>query len=245
MHYEKAPITEALIDIQVEMPASFSFEQLNAIKALVSDDYPHPQQRQLGQAQFLIGPELKASTTNKPFGIQFFSPDRLQVFQANVNGFAFSRLEPYQSWEFLRDEARRLWAIYRATAMPTRITRMAVRYINQFHFPAVTSMEPDDYLNTFPELSKWLPEELRGVSNFSMTLHLPQTDLGATLIVNEALSGPAQENSVPIILDLDLFVDNPALGNDSDMWNLFERLRERKNLYFEACITDKTRELIR
>jgi len=52
------------------------------------------------------------------------------------------------------------------------------------------------------------------------------------------------QDFVPIILDFDLYVDNPPVDAEEDLWAFFEELRKRKNLYFEACITDKTRRLI-
>jgi len=45
-------------------------------------------------------------------------------------------------------------------------------------------------------------------------------------------------------LDIDLFVEQPEIADEESLWGFFQKLRERKNLYFEACITDRTRELI-
>jgi uncharacterized protein (TIGR04255 family) len=143
----------------------------------------------------------------------------------------------------LRDEARRLWDIYRKLVQPKKITRIAVRYINQLHLPG-TRVEPEDYLKTFPYLSEDLPKELRDFGPFLMSLRVPQPDLSGLLVINEALTPPKKAETVSIILDIDLCVENPAIGGEEEMWAFFQKLRERKNLYFEACITDKTRELI-
>ena len=244
MHYDKAPITEALIDIQVALPSNFTFEQLRGIKQHISSEYPREQIRGLGQAQFIFGTEAKAETKQQEWGLMWFSQDERQVFQAHLSGFTFSRLEPYETWERLRDEARRLWNIYQSYVKPAVINRVSVRYLNQFNFPNVR-IDPEDYLNTYPHLSPHLPEQLRDFGPFSMSLNIPQPDLGGTLLINEALAGRQRiQNTVPVILDLALFVESPKIATEPDLWNLLERLRERKNLYFEACITDKTRELI-
>jgi uncharacterized protein (TIGR04255 family) len=245
MHYDHAPITEALIDIRIEPPSGFGFEQLQPIKQHLSGDYPHQQELQRGQAQLSIGEEIKAETSQEKWGLRCFSADGKQAVQAQTDGFTFSRLEPYETWEHLRDEAKRLWQIYRDHVKPAGIVRVAIRYLNQINLPG-SSADPEVYLNTYPQLASNLPEELRQIGPFSMTLRIPQPDLNGMLVINEALANKQTvKNTVPVILDLDLFVSTPKITDDGSLWDLLERLRERKNIYFEASITDKTRELIR
>lgn len=245
MHYDHAPITEALIDIQIEPSSDFGFGQLEPIAKKVSENYPRQQVLQRGEAQFSFAEGLKTETSQQQWGWRCFSSDGKQVLQVRTDGFTFSRLEPYQTWELLRDEAKRLWQIYRDHAKPNKITRVAVRYLNQFNFPD-TRIEAEDYLNTYPQLASELPDGLRDFGHFLMTLRIPQHDLKGMLILNEALAMKQTiKDTVPIILDLDLFVVNPTIASDEGLWDLLETLRKRKNIYFEACITDKTRELIR
>ncbi len=130
------------------------------------------------------------------------------------------------------------------TSNPPRSVRVAVRYLNQINLPG-TSANPEDYFNTYRQLASNLSEELRQIGPFSMTLRIPQRDLNGMLILNEALaSQQTVKNTVPVILDIDLFVPTPKIADDGSVGG-WHRLRERKNIYFEACITDKTRELIR
>ena len=69
-------------------------------------------------------------------------------------------------------------------------------------------------------------------------------DLNALLVLNEALMPPPDPNVVSVLLDIDLFCEEPLPDNEDGLWALFEEMRDRKNQIFEACITDKTRELI-
>jgi uncharacterized protein (TIGR04255 family) len=243
MHYKNAPITEALIDIRVELPSEFGFEQLQAIRSLVAHDYPREETITMGMAKISFVPEIQASGQHKKIGLKLWSAGDKQVFQARLDGFTFSRLEPYETWERLRDEARRLWDVYRGFVNPTKITRVAVRYINQLSFPGVRA-EPEDYFKTFPSLTPDLPKELRDFGPFVMSLHLPQPDLKGTLVINEASAQPKRPDTLSTILDIDLFVERPEITDEESLWTFFQKLRDRKNLYFEACITDRTRELI-
>ncbi len=243
MHYKNAPITEALIDIRVAVPAEFGFEQLQEIKSLVADEYPRGETFTMAMATISFGPEVQSSTQQKKMGLKLWSVGDRQVFQARLDGSTFSRLEPYETWERLRDEARRLWDIYRGFVKPTRITRVAVRYINQLTLPGDRA-EPEDYFKTFPYLTPDLPKELRDFGPFVMSLQLPQPDMKGTLVINEASTQPKRPDTLSIILDIDLFVEQPEINDEESLWGLFQKLRGRKNLYFEACITDRTRELI-
>jgi uncharacterized protein (TIGR04255 family) len=118
-----------------------------------------------------------------------------------------------------------------------------VRYINVLTFPG-EKVEPEEYLNIFPEVPQNLPGGLRDFGPFSMRLPFYQSDLNGVLVMNEGNTQPDKAGIVPIVLDLDLFVDNPPVSSEQELWDFLEKLRERKNLYFEASITDKTRELI-
>jgi uncharacterized protein (TIGR04255 family) len=243
MHYDKAPITEALIDIRVELSSALRFEDLHAVRKHVSSDYPTEETRNLGEGMLQFGAAVQATAQQKPWGLMFRNSSNTQVLQVRLDGFTFSRLEPYEDFEHLRDEARRLWNIYRELVRPKGITRVAVRYINQLNIPG-TTVEPEDYLKTFPNLSGDLPGNLRDIAHFLMSLRIPQPDLKGLLVINEALTPPKKPDTISIVLDIDLFVENPPIDTEDGLWSFFQTLRERKNLYFEACITDKTRELI-
>jgi uncharacterized protein (TIGR04255 family) len=241
-HYDKAPITEALIDIRVEVSSDLRFEDLQGLKQHLGD-YPQEETRNLGQATLQFGPEVQAVAHQKPWGLLFRNGSNNQVVQFRLDGFTFSRLEPYETWERLRDEARRLWNIYRGLVKPKAVTRAAVRYINVLHLPG-KRVEPEDYLHTFPRVSEKLPPEMRDFGPFGLNLQMPQSDLKGVLVLNEAMALPRAPGTVSIVLDLDLYVERPPVTDEDQLWAFFEKLRDRKNLYFEACITDKTREII-
>jgi uncharacterized protein (TIGR04255 family) len=242
-HYDKAPITEALIDIRSEMSSDLTLERLKTAKSLLPD-YPLETERKMAHATFQIGVEVQASAEQKSWGFLYRNEGNTQVAQFRVDGFTFSRLEPYETWERLRDEARRIWNIYRELAKPKSITRVAVRYINVLQLPG-PSVEPEDYLNTFPVVSQELPANLRDFGPFILNLRMQQPDLKGTLVLNEGNAIPKKPDNIAIFLDLDLFVENPPTKSEDELWTFLEKLRERKNQYFEACITDKTRELIK
>ena len=237
--YANAPITEALIDIRVEPLPSSMLEDLKAIHDSVKDQCPEKRERFNVQGEIHVGPEVSASAQRTLIGFDFKTSDGKQIFQARLDGFTFSRLKPYGNWVELRDQARSLWSIYRAVIGGQKVIRVAVRYINQIDIP-VPSLDYKDYFLTTPEISPALPQVLSG---FFMQLQLPQPDFNGMLILNQTAATPPVPNTNSVILDLDVFKEAPEFASDEQVWEMLEVLRERKNKYFEGCITDKTRAL--
>lgn len=239
IHYENAPITEALIDIRVDLPVSVAALQLlEAVHERVKDRYPGKKRRLYVEGRFSAGDEVGASARQTLVGFSFSSEDGKQVFQARRDGFTFSRLRPYGSWPELRDEARRLWDIYRDVVNPEKITRVAVRYINQIDIP-MSPIEYKDYFRTTPEVSPDLPQAL---SAYFMQLQFPQIDFEGLLILTQTSAPPPSPTTTSVILDLAVYKQTEMVS-DQDVWGLLETLRNRKNEFFEGCITERTRAL--
>lgn len=239
VQYDNAPITEALIDIRVESLPASRLGDLEAIHELVKDQYPEKQQHVYFEGQFSVGAEVGAVTHQAPMGFVFRTKDKKQIFQARLDGFTVSRLRPYGNWLDLRDQARKLWGVYRAAIGPKKIIRVAVRYINRIDIP-VRELDCKEYFLTTPEVSPLLPQELSG---FFMKLQMPQPDFGGMLVLTQTSVPPAAPDMNSVILDLDVIKEDPEFSSDDEVWAMLEALRDRKNVFFEGCLTDKTRAL--
>jgi uncharacterized protein (TIGR04255 family) len=239
VRYEKAPITEALIDIRVELSPSVTVEDLRTLHGHVSHDYPKKEDRYLVQGQFSIGTESGATTKQQHIGFAFRSEDGKKILQSRLDGFTFSRLAPYGTWSELRDESQRLWALYCDVVKPLKVVRVAVRYINQINIPSERA-DYKDYFRTTPEVS---PDLQQDISSFFMQLHFPQIDFGGMLILTQSTTSPTVPGTIPVILDLDAFRLDPNGIAWEEIWNLLEVLRYRKNQFFEGSITERTRTL--
>jgi uncharacterized protein (TIGR04255 family) len=237
--YRNAPITEALIDIQVELPSETPLSAIESAFHMVKEDYPTKKNRVVIEGQFSGGESVGASAKQKHVGFAFYSQDGKQIVQARLDGFTFNRLKPYGSWPELSNEAKRLWIVYRDAVRPIKMTRIAVRYINQLDVPWPFD-DFKDYLRTVPEISTALPQTL---SSFFMRLEFPQADFEGMLVLTQSSVPPPHSGLASFILDIDVIKENSNLTSDVEVWALIERLRIRKNEVFEGCITDKTRAL--
>lgn len=249
VRYSNAPIVEAIIDLRVTQAQGFSIDDLEAIQEMVVDRYPNQESEYVYSGQFYVeevGNPLQTEATHQHNGFRFTSKDGQQTLYTRLDSFAFSVRAPYDYWEPFRDEAHRLWNLYRSIAEVEGITRAAVRYVNQIDFPE--GVEIEDYFRTYPEVSPALPNE-GTLGGFFMQLQLWQEDLHCWLVVNEGTAPPLDPGTVSILLDFDLFqerFEEPwRADEDAAVWEFLEQLRVRKNEVFEASITEEMRRLIR
>jgi len=220
---KNAPITEALLDIRVKAPSHLDLSRLASFQDAVKDQYPIKQNRVAWHGSLKLQPGVspKIETSEGPQGYIFFSGDRNQAVQARMDGFSFSRLKPYKTWDSLRTEARELWRRYIEVVAPEAITRIALRYINRLEIP-LPVRDFKEYVLTVPDIAPDLPQ---GLANFFMRLVLPEPSLKAMAIITETMEAPGGEGAIlPMIFDI-------------------EELRTFKNDIFFGSITEKMKEL--
>lgn len=239
-HYEKAPIKEAIIDIQIESSPPLALTRFDKPGIPVGYSERRTLMRNQLKGEMHEGGVLTASATQDAMGYAFVGGEGKNVIQLKVNGFTFSRLAPYQTWEQLRNEAKVLWGVYRQLAGDLHITRIGLRYVNQLDLPTPIR-DFRDFVRVYPEISSDLNQQLAA---FFLQVQIPQQDLGATLILNETIVPPSRPDVVSIVIDIDVFKAGLKLDSDDELWSALETLRVRKNLIFEGCITNNTRELI-
>lgn len=237
--YPHAPITEAIIDIQCS--AALNIAELNKVN-VDEPAYPTTEKLFFGSGAMQFGPDANAVALarSEPLGFVFRSTDRLNIYQARTNGFTFSRLAEYTSWAEVSAEARRLWDRYRTVVTPAGITRVALRYINRLDLPQPVG-DFSTYLRTAPQLSTDLPQ---GMSGYFMQLQLPMPEIQGTCIINQTIiEPPVKPDTLPVVLDIDVFRTADLPANETQLWDQLEQLRHAKNHVFESCITDEARKL--
>ncbi|MGE0539698.1 MAG: TIGR04255 family protein [Dehalococcoidia bacterium] len=242
-HYSRAPIKEALIDIQVKAPSGVTLATLANICDSERECYPQRQDRHIFHGEVKVGTHVGATTSQQHLGYVAFSSTEHQAFQVRLDGFTFSRFEPYDSWTPFQAEAKRLWSAYRDAVKPEAVTRIAVRYINRFDLP-VEVKELGKYLTALPVLPAISTGVSQQPSGFLVQLQIPQDDIGCVLELVEALIPPVVADSTSVLLDIDLYREVQGAVSEGEIWILLGQLHDRKNEVFEACITDEAREVI-
>jgi uncharacterized protein (TIGR04255 family) len=243
LHYSKAPIIEAVIDIQVAFQSEVSIAQLNDLADTLKDQFSIRQKLASVRMQMEhnIQDEEKNKTTSshEEIGVRLVNEANTRTLVLKKTGLTYSHLPPYSDWDQFSKEARGYWDLFVQHCKPEMVTRSAVRYINRIDIPNVT-VEIEDYLNLYPHIPDTISPTVTGMN---MQLQMPQDDIGSMAIINEAVVEPAIAKGFSIIVDIDLINSLPLEPNK--VWDTLEQLHIRKNDIFEGIITDNTRELIR
>ncbi|MCU7904397.1 MAG: TIGR04255 family protein [Candidatus Thiodiazotropha sp. (ex Epidulcina cf. delphinae)] len=238
-HLSHAPIKEALIDIQVALPEKVTTETLNSKYAQIAGQYPKHETLQRGEFGLHSdeGQPTKVTIGQSMVGYRYTSEDRRRVAQFRVDGFTFSQLEPYGSWDEMKEEAVRLWEVYAASVSPDPITRVGARYINVLKLPLNTELE--EYLTAPPTIPEGLNQEL---SSFLTRIEISDPTIESRGILTQALEG-VHGNYAPIVLDIEVFITKQFDPQDEEFWCCLDQLRNFKNTVFFESITEKAAEL--
>lgn len=134
--YNKAPITQALIDIQVKGQHLIDLASLASLAPELKADYLGILPVFIGNTTISMAPGDTPRFEAKQIGYSMTgTAGHKHIIQARIDGLTVSRIEPYETWEHLRDEFMRIWCWYEAIVRPSSILRLAVRYSNRLDLP--------------------------------------------------------------------------------------------------------------
>ncbi|MEE9464118.1 MAG: TIGR04255 family protein [Candidatus Neomarinimicrobiota bacterium] len=236
-HLENAPIREALFDIHVKLPDDTTIEKIEEFGQLIKDDYPGVSKRWLAKVKIKPGSPPERDEEQEQVGYGFISKDKTQVLQVRLNGFTFSRLKPYETWEKLRDESKRLWSLFVESLRPITIERVACRFINELRLEMPINI--DEHIASPPLGIKGLPEVLE---TFLTRVVIPNEELSAKTIITQSFDGVDQEGKGVILLDIDVFKEGSFKVDSDDAWDILESFHDYKNQIFFASVTEQTVE---
>jgi len=239
-----APVTEAVIDFRVVARKSLAVAALEPLVERLAPDYVKKGPIFELQASFAVDPkgERSSDVASQEIGVRMHSADDRYVAQFQLAGFSLSRLEPYETWEKLFNEAQRLWELYVTAVGPDMVVRAATRFINNLRLPMQPGEDFAVYLTKPPQVPEGLPQ---GLSSFlqRVFLHDPTTDIRATL--TQALQSPPivdLPEHIPVILDIDVYQQAAFATDGRELWECLKRLRAFKNLAFYESLTEKAVE---
>jgi uncharacterized protein (TIGR04255 family) len=240
-----APIIEALIDFRVHPADGMSVETLE--RALEAQEFGYHKKGPILRGQFGFSFNTEESPVTKPIigetsiiGVRLHSSNEKYVAQFSTEGFTLSRLEPYESWEALIDEAKRVWDVYRACAKPARIQRTATRFINNLRLPLQPGERFEKFLTGLPVMPLDFPQT---ISSFLQRFVVYDEQSLATAILTQALDQVTTVGPLPVILDIDVFRETKFACDSPDVWSYLTDLRTLKNRFFFGALTETAVEL--
>lgn len=234
----RAPIVEAVLDVDCDMPTSMDFEALDAnAKQALGDSYPVARRQFLSEHQITAGPDSPPSVTVRQGiqALQFVSQDEKQLVQIRPQGFSFNRLAPYGSLDDYAPEMERTWRLFVALASPVCVRLVRLRYINRIQLPlADGKIDLDKFLRLAPRLPD--EERLTFVGFFNQHSAAEPTTGNQVNIV--FATQPAVDGVLPIILDIEAFKVGEVEPVDwKSISSTIQSLRRLKNLVFRNSLT--------
>jgi uncharacterized protein (TIGR04255 family) len=243
--FSKPPIEEALLDLRTDLPAKVDLARLEEFHNCIRERFPTKRDRFEFQGSIQLkggGPPEMGPSSYKRVGFIFLSPDGKRVVQARLDGFSFSQLRPYESWQSLLEEAKGLWSKYLELVQPSMVTRVALRYINRITIN-LPMEDLKEYILTYPVTAPGMP----GIfSEFFMRIVMPVPESDATAIVLLATEPPkAGAGKLTLVFDIDAFCRSNLDPKSEELWTRLEKLRDLKNTIFFKSTTKKAKELFK
>jgi uncharacterized protein (TIGR04255 family) len=238
-HLQNAPIVEAVVDFRVLRNEQVSAETFAGIGSFIGEHYTKTGSIQSIETRFGVvhGKPLDPSQLQTDLGFRYQT--ETEVAQFRVDGFTFSKIKKYTTWEKVSEEAFRLWRVYVDAAKPRKVSRVAVRYINRMHLPDVKDL--GEYLEAPPKLPAPIPQIVR---EFLTRVIVRDDKRNAHAVIVQALEPRTDSNTISLLLDIDAFRDMKDLEpDDPGLPAIFEELRHLKNEIFFASITEETAEI--
>lgn len=137
----KAPIVEAVIDIRTMPVVNQNQETLRAYILSKLPGYSNIQSMFAFQSTVQMKPDGKVNSTAKDgrwVGYKCSQPEGKYIIQWRENGFAMSRLAPYDSWDVFLADTLAVFAVYMEFTKITQVNQLGVRFINRIEYDRST-----------------------------------------------------------------------------------------------------------
>src|ERR1035441_4286774 len=120
----KAPIIEAVLDVDCDMPPGFDLAALEGpSRDRFRDKYPKFRKQLMQEHKIETKPDEppKMSVRHAMQSLQFLQEDEKEIVQVRAQGFSFNRLAPYTSLDDYLPEIERTWRLFISIAAPVQI----------------------------------------------------------------------------------------------------------------------------
>lgn len=245
-HLEHAPIVEAVIEIRTRVESPWEESALrDQLKARLPG-YP----KVFSQNEFRH--ELKVKGGQPPEqlfhdlgwrGLRLQSADGRYIAQFNRDGFVFSRLHPYESWDQFKGEAIRLWKVYGEFAKSQEVQRLGVRFINRIALP-VGEVRLEDYLRVPPQPPGEL--DLQIMSYFHQdSLSVNGHPYAISIVKTVQPPQGSESDGGGLILDIDVFTTKPFDQRADAIDKRLAEMRWLKNKVFYSSLTKGALEVLK
>ena len=240
--YKNPPVKEAVCEFRFS-GGVWDAALPGLIYVRLKDRFP---ERRMSQVLNLLTPSGGGAGTPPGFQVaqfvQFVQTDGCAFVQLAPNVLSIHHLAPYSGWSTFQPLIERVWGAYVSEAKPEGIARIGLRYVNDLRIINADPLNPEAYLNFYPHIGSELPQDYIDAS--MSVLFVEGVDSLEALRAQFSTLRIPEEKRATLALDLDCFSSDKAQIGLSDALSRVEQFHERVRAVFEACITDKLRDLL-
>ncbi len=241
--YKRSPIVEAVCEFQFEEGSPWDLTIPGRIYEKVRNTFPILRQSERVTVSVLGNPEEFGPQFGTLSLMQFLRKDEQALVQVGTHLLSVSVLKSYPSWPRFLSLIKRGFNTYRDIAAPKGIRRIGLRYINHIDIPG-HDIKLEDYLEFRPYIGKGLHQDF---GTFALGVHFPYEE-SRDLLNLQLASLPQQipsSNSATVALSLDYFLLRPGEVALEEAFQWIDAAHKHIEDAFEACITQKLRELFK
>ncbi len=239
MRYAEPSIIEALCEFVFAPSEQWDLTVFGRFDANLQGRLPHRDQIEVMALNVRnLGAGIEQAMAREP-RVRFFSSDRTRLAQVGTNLLSANVLPPYPHWPEFRSFILECLRAYIEAARPSKIDRMTLRYIDRLSPDGQGDFRLGDWVEAG---STYVPRFLVD-SSTTATSRVQKSVGGGTEVVSVVLQ--ADDEGRPfVVLDTELVTNDVSLDPEV-VGERLDVLHRRVTEVFEACITDKTRALLK
>lgn len=239
--YNKPPLVETVCEFQF-VGKEWDWTLPGLVYQEIKEKFPKKRQANVLEvelnAQEADGkPQLKGGSVAR---MQFLRADGSALVQIGPHLLAVNHLAPNPHWEDVKPLIFEMFETYQRIAHPAGFKRIGLRYINRIEIPEA-SFNFSDYFNFLPAIPKEIPASDFG--SLFMRIELPYLKDNGRLFLTLGTAPDVKPETNVFILDLDFFTHIPSELALDGVQGWIETAHQHIETAFEACLTDKLREL--
>jgi uncharacterized protein (TIGR04255 family) len=237
--YKNPPIVEALCEFRFDPSSPWDLAIPGLLYEKVRDEFGKRRLVKAIETSFSGGPTGIEQQVRSSDRMQFLRDDEKALIQVGPNLLSTNHLKPYPTWQEFFPIIRQAFDAYFQVASPKGLQRVGLRYINRIEIPG-KSIELEDYFEFRPFIGPRLPQRF---GPFITGIQIPYEDSRDHLRLEIANATVEKPDEVGVMLDLDFFLAQPDGLSMNNVFDWIEVAHSRVEEAFEACITDRLREI--
>jgi uncharacterized protein (TIGR04255 family) len=237
--YQNSPISEVVCEFQFGQDTLWDLTIPGLLYEKVRALFPKHSQAAIISMDILINQENVGQRIGSAPIMRFLTEDERFLMQVGAYLLSVNHLKPYSSWQTFLPLIEKSFTAYRDVATPKSIHRLGLRYVNVIEI-SDQNLTLSDYFEFLPSIGAHLPA-INGP--FLLGVQFPfESTRDVAKVQLSSLSG-IEASKTSILLDIDYFLAQPEKIEPDTSINWFDNAHTRVEEIFEACITDRLRDL--